>query len=429
MRERSLDVPILARVEGEGALHLTIRGGQVVDARLRIYEPPRFFEALLRGRRFDEPVDITARICGICPVAYQMSAVQALEAACRVTVDDAIDDLRRLLYCGEWIESHLLHMVMLHAPDFLGLASGIEMARDHRDRGEVGLRIKQLGNRIVEVVGGRAIHPVNVRVGGFHKVPLRRDLTALLAAVELALAELPDLVRWMAHFSFPELEQDVGYVSLRHPTEYPMHRGVVARSWDSDLRVDAWPGHFVEVQVPHSTAFHAQTIDGREYAVGPLARYELCGDRMAPEVRAFAAEIGMAEGTRNPFRTLLVRGLEAYEALFEARRLIEAYRPPERSFVPVEPRPGVGHGATEAPRGLLYHRYEIAADGSIAAATIVPPTSQNQAAIERDLRTFAQGHVHLSNAALERRCEQVVRNFDPCISCSTHFMRMSIERS
>ena len=420
MRERKLDVPILARVEGEGALALTIRGGQVTDVRLRIDEPPRFFEALLRGRRFDEPVDITARICGICPVAHQMSAVQALESACDVTVDPAVDELRRLLCCGEWIESHLLHMVMLHAPDFLGLHRRIDMVRKHREQAETGRRIKQLGNRIVEVVGGRAIHPVNVRVGGFHKVPSRDALDALLPDLDRALADLPGLVRWMAGFTFPDLEHDMGYVCVRHAIEYPMHRGAVARSWADDLRVEAWPSHFVEVQVAHSTAFHAETIDGRMYAVGPLARFELCRDRMQAPVRELAAEIGLAAGTRNPFRSLLVRGLEAYEALLDARRLIDAYRVPDRSFEPVTPRPGVGHGATEAPRGLLYHRYEIAEDGTIAAATIVPPTSQNQAVIERDVKVFAQRHVHLSNATLERRCEHVVRNFDPCISCSTH---------
>lgn len=420
MRERHLDVPILARVEGEGALAVTIRGGRVTGVNLRIYEPPRFFEALLRGRRFDEPVDITARICGICPVAYQMSAVQALESACGVVVDASIDELRRLLYCGEWIESHLLHMVMLHAPDFLGVASGIDLVRDHREQVEAGLRVRQLGNRIVDVVGGRAVHPVNVRVGGFHKVPTRAALTALLPEIDAALHDVPALVRWMARFTFPALEHDMGYVSVRAADEYPMHRGVVARSWDTDLRVEAWPSHFVEVQVPHSTAFHAETIDGRMYAVGPLARFELCGHLMHPEVRALAAEIGLEGGTRNPFRSILVRGLEAYEALLSARSIIDAYRMPERSWVPVEPRPGIGHGATEAPRGLLYHRYEIAGDGTIAAATIVPPTSQNQAVIERDVRVFAQANVHLSNAILERRCEHVIRNFDPCISCSTH---------
>lgn len=420
MRERHLDVPILARVEGEGALAVTIRGGRVTGVNLRIFEPPRFFEALLRGRRFDEPVDITARICGICPVAYQMSAVQALESACGVVVDREIDELRRLLYCGEWIESHLLHMVMLHAPDFLGVPSGIDLVRDHREQVEAGLRVRQLGNRIVDVVGGRAVHPVNVRVGGFHKVPTRAALAALLPDIEQALRDVPELVRWMSRFTFPLLEHDMGYVSLRPTDEYPMHRGVVARSWDTDLRVEAWPNHFVEVQVPHSTAFHAETIDGRMYAVGPLARFELCGHLMHPEVRALAAEIGLEGGTRNPFRSILVRGLEAYEALLSARSIIDAYRTPERSWVPVEPRPGIGHGATEAPRGLLYHRYEIAGDGTIAAATIVPPTSQNQAVIERDVRVFAQANVHLSNAILERRCEHVIRNFDPCISCSTH---------
>ena len=177
--ERILSVAELARVEGEGALYVRASGGRVEEAQLDIYEPPRFFEAFLRGRAYTEPPDITARICGICPVAYQMSACAAIEDACGVTVPGPVADPRRLLYCGEWIESHALHIYLLHAPNFLGYRSGIEMATDRRDLVERGLALKKAGNAIMEAVGGRAIHPVNVRLGGFYRSPARDELRAL----------------------------------------------------------------------------------------------------------------------------------------------------------------------------------------------------------------------------------------------------------
>ena len=203
--DRALTVGSLARVEGEGAMHVRVEQGRVRDVRLEIYEPPRFFEAFLRGRAFTEPPDITARICGICPVAYQMSACLAIEDACGVTVDPAISDLRRLLYCGEWISSHALHIYLLHAPDFLGYPSVVEMAREHRAVVERGLALKKAGNAILETIGGRAIHPINVRVGGFYHAPSRAELTALAPMLRTAIDDAVATVDWVAGFDFPGL--------------------------------------------------------------------------------------------------------------------------------------------------------------------------------------------------------------------------------
>ena len=206
--DRTVEVGALARVEGEGAMHIEIRDGTVHAVQLRIYEPPRFFEAFLRGRRYDEPPDLTARVCGICPVAYQMSACNAIEAACGVTVDGTIADLRRLLYCGEWIESHTLHVYMLHAPDFLGYDGVVAMAKDHRPVVERGLRLKKAGNAIVRLLGGRPIHPVNVKVGGFFRVPTRPELSGLRSDIEQARADALATVEWVAGFEFPSFEPE-----------------------------------------------------------------------------------------------------------------------------------------------------------------------------------------------------------------------------
>jgi sulfhydrogenase subunit alpha len=219
--DRTLVVRALARVEGEGAMHVRVRAGAVEDVRLEIYEPPRFFEAFLRGRRHTEPPDITARICGICPVAYQMSACLAIEAACGIEVSDGVADLRRLLYCGEWIESHALHIYLLHAPDFLGYASALDLARDGRGLVERGLALKKAGNAIMELVGGRAIHPVNVRVGGFYRAPARTEMAALAEKLRVALDLALDTVTWAAGFEFPDFQHDHEMVALVTPGSTP----------------------------------------------------------------------------------------------------------------------------------------------------------------------------------------------------------------
>ncbi len=426
---RTLKVAALARVEGEGGLDVRIRDGTVTDVRLRIYEPPRFFEGLLRGRRYTEPPDITARICGICPVAYQMSACQAVEHACGVRVDGPVRDLRRLLYCGEWIESHALHVYLLHAPDFLGYPGALEMARDHREVVERGLSLKEAGNDLVAAVAGRAIHPVNVRVGGFHRAPTARELDPLRARLEQALADALATVRWVSAFDVPDLAIDATLVALRHPSEYAVLDGRLTSTGGLDLAVERFGDAVVETQVPHSTALHGRLVgDDRTYLVGPLARFALNADRLRPAARAAAADAGLDPSCRNPFRMIVVRAVEIVHAVEEALAILEGYEAPDPPAVVVEPQAGIGHGASEAPRGVLYHRYELAADGTIAAAVIVPPTSQNQPRIEEDLRLVVEAGLHLDDAELTQRCEQAIRNYDPCISCATHFLTLTVDR-
>lgn len=426
---RMLSTGALARVEGEGAMHIEISDGKLVDVQLNIYEPPRFFEGFLRGRGYEEPVDITARICGICPVAYQMSACAAIEDALGVVVDGQLRALRHLLYCGEWIESHTLHIHMLHAPDFLGVDSVIEMAQQHRGAVERGLEVKKIGNELLETIGGRAIHPVNIRVGGFYRVPTRSELDPLHARLQHGRDLAEQVVDWVAGFDFPDQDVDYEFVSTEHPAEYPFMGSRIISDRGLDIGVHEFPSHVEEYQVAHSTALHARILERGEYLVGPLARYHLHRSKLSPGAAAAADRAGLGDQCRNPFRSIVVRAVEVLHSYETALDIIDNYERPETPSVPVVARAGVGHGVTEAPRGLLYHRYEIDDQGLISDAVIVPPTAQNQDMIEHDLWHFVERHLNLDDEQLRRQAEVTIRNHDPCISCSTHFLDLTVNRS
>lgn len=428
MKTKTIKVDYLARVEGEGALYVKIKENAVTEAKLKIFEPPRFFEAFLRGRDFSEAPDITARICGICPIAYQMSAVHAMEDAFGAKVEGQLRALRRLIYCGEWIESHTLHVYMLHAPDFLGYDDAIQMAKDYPEVVQRGLQLKKIGNEIVTLVGGREIHPINIRVGGFYKAPDKQDLLQLAERLKWARDAALETVRWVAKLPFPEFDQDYEFVSLRHPEEYPFNEGRLVSNKGLDIAVREYETHFAEEHVQHSNALHSVLKARGAYFVGPLARYNLNFDRLSPLAQESAHEAGIGTECRNPFQSIIVRSVEIVYACDEALRIIAAYEPPAQPFIEMTPRAAVGYGCTEAPRGILYHRYRLDEHGAILDAKIVPPTSQNQKTIENDLRNYVPKFLHLPQEKLTWQCEQAIRNYDPCISCATHFLKLNIER-
>jgi len=427
---RTIAVDLLTRVEGEGALHVQLRGREIEAVELRIYEPPRFFEALLRGRPLADVADITARICGICPVAYQMSAVHALEQALGVTITPELRQLRRLLYCGEWIESHALHMHLLHAPDFFDCDSGVALAKRLPDEVNRGLRLKKHGNQLLEVLGGRAIHPINVAVGGFHHLPPQGELAKLVPDFEWGLENAIAATRWLATLPFPAFTQNYDCVALSHPDEYALNEGVIASSAGPTIAVADFEQHFAERQVPHSHALQALRIPQQTpYLVGPLARVRLNWNQLSPLARRVAEDVHYDPANGNPYQSIVARGLELIHAYAEGLQLLRAYRPPPVNKVAYHVQAGAGSAATEAPRGLLYHHYQIDDAGQIVRANIIPPTAQNQAQIEADLRRLLPGIMDQSDAATALACEKMIRNYDPCISCATHFLKLNIRRT
>jgi coenzyme F420-reducing hydrogenase alpha subunit len=425
---RTIKVDYLARVEGEGSMYVKLKGDKVEQVKFGIFEPPRLFEAFLRGRRMGEAVDITARICGICPIAYQMSSAHAMERACGVTITGPIRELRRLLYCGEWIESHVLHAFMLHAPDFLGYESVIEMAKDHGDLVKDVLELKKVGNDIVNVLGGREIHPINVRVGGFYRIPSRKEWAPLVERIKGAREIAVRATKIVGGLDFPDFEREYEMVSLVHPDEYPFNEGRLKSTAGLDIDISEYYEHIEEEHVERSNALHSHLKKRGAYFVGPMARYNLNFERLSPLARETAKDAGLKAQVWNPFQSIVVRCVETVYALDEALRILDNYEVPDSPWVDVPPRAGTGHGCTEAPRGLLYHRYRIDGKGIILSANICPPTAQNQPVIEGDLYHFVDRYKHLPDDELKWKCEQAIRNYDPCISCATHFLDLTVER-
>ncbi|MEK6590795.1 MAG: nickel-dependent hydrogenase large subunit [Nitrospinota bacterium] len=437
MKNKTIKIGYLARVEGEGGIIIKIRGGEVADVKLNIFEPPRLFEAFLRGRKYFEAPDITSRICGICPIAYQMSSIHAIEDAFDIVIDGQLRELRRLIYCGEWIESHALHIYMLHAPDFLGYEDALQLARDYPDIVKRGLQLKKTGNDLVALLGGREVHPINVRVGGFYHLPDKREFVTIADKLKWARDAAIDTVRWTATLPFPDFEHDYEFVSLRHSKEYPFNEGRIVSNKGLDINIREYDLHFEEDQKGYSHALHSVLKGRGAYFVGPLARFNINFDKLSQVAKEVAQEVGILPEVRNPFKGIIVRGIEILYACEEALRIIDQYEPPDKPYVDVMPQEiptfkkgdggGIGFGCTEAPRGILYHRYRIGADGLIEDAKIVPPTSQNQGMIENDLRSFVTANINLPREELIWKCEQTVRNYDPCISCATHLIKLTID--
>ncbi|PLX42623.1 MAG: Ni/Fe hydrogenase subunit alpha [Hyphomicrobiales bacterium] len=426
---RIIKVDALARVEGEGALYLKVRENNIEDLKFTIYEPPRFFEALLEGRAYKDAPDITARICGICPMAYIMGASQAMEQALGVKVGGQLRNLRRLAYCGEWIESHVLHAFLLHAPDFMGYEDSIQLSKDHPELVRNALDLKKTGNEIIEVLGGRAIHPINLKVGGFHALPKLSRVKALREALKRGLDTSLEMTRAVGGFDFPDYEHDYLCVSLHHPDEYAITEGNIVTNRGLSIPVAEFEEHFDEEHVEHSNALHGvMKGESQPYLTGPIARYNNNFGQLSLLCHEIAKQAKLPRVVKNPFQSILVRLVETVYAFEEALRLVDIYEPPAACDVALTPRAGRGAGCTEAPRGICYHRYDLDAAGDILAARIVPPTSQNQKQIEQDLHGVASKNLALDDEKLKYLCEQSIRNYDPCISCATHFLKLTVDR-
>lgn len=424
----SINVPILARVEGEGALELTIRNNNIESLKLKIYEPPRLFEKFLESRSYTEVLDFVARICGICPVAYQMSAVHAIESIFNINPGTWVRDMRRVFYCGEWLESHSMHIHFLAAPDFFGYSSAMEMAKDYPEEIRRGLRLQSLGNALIKLFGQRSVHPVGACVGGFFQAPSKTDVEEILKKLKIGVSDAEELIRWTASLPTLDNSHEFTCVSLKHANEYPMNEGNIISDAGLNISIDEFENYFKEFQVPYSNALHC-TLQNKSYLVGPLARVNNNYDRLPNKIQQLIDQVGIKFPSKNMHHSIVARAIEIYYGVLEAIRILQNYTSPEFSKIAIKPQAGIGFGCTEAPRGMLWQRYEIDKQGIVKSAQIVPPTSQNQARIEEDLRiSLEQYGLHKEEKELRLYSEKLIRNYDPCISCSTHFLDLTINR-
>ena len=423
-----INVPVLARVEGEGALELTIENKQITDLKLRIFEPPRYFEKFLEDRYYYDVPDTVARICGICPVAYQMSAVHAIESIFEITTTPWIRSMRRLFYCGEWIQSHSLHVHLLAAPDFLGFNSVIEMSSQYIDEVRRGLKLQALGNDLIALFGARSVHPVGAKIGGFSKAPKQEDVDNLLRRFTDAKQDAIDLVRWLDTLELPDDKQEFVSVALHHDDEYALNEGRLISDDGLNIDISEFDDHFKEMHIDHSTALHC-LLHGKPYLVGPLARINLNSAQLPEEIKLTMRGLKAQFPSKNMFHSIIARAIEILFSIMEAERILLTYETTDQPTITFQPKAGTGYGCTEAPRGFLWHRYDMDNKGRVKKAVIVPPTSQNQTRIEQDLRdSLINFGLDMPKSELQLHAEKVIRNYDPCISCATHFLDLKLIR-
>lgn len=428
-RKINLKVPFITRVEGEGALELSAKGDKIDTLHLKIFEPPRLFERFLQGKSYKDVPDLSARICGICPMAYQLTSILAMEQLFDVTLPKHLVDLRKLMNLGEWLQSHSLHIHFLAMPDFYGFDSALQMASSHGDLLKRGMQIQEAGNTLMRLLGGRSVHPVGLQVGGFSALPDQAAWDNARRQVNDAIPAATALLKWTAELDLPDYSHDFVSVSLKNDTSYPINGGEIVSSEGLRISSDDYPEHFKEHQVRHSTAFYS-LLDGKDYLVGPLARMNHNFDVLPDNIRYVAEQLGIAFPSQNMFSSIQARALECLWALFAAQQILQFECPTGEANVSYSARPGACSFSTEAPRGLIFHHYDIDDEGKIGTCSIIPPTSQNQARIEQDLRySVAQYGLDKTDTQLKQFCEQLIRNYDPCISCSTHFLDFTLRRT
>jgi len=415
-----IKVSRLTRVEGEGALYVKVSKEDIERVEVRIFEPTRFFEAFLRGRKWYEVPDITARVCGICPIAYVMSSSRALEKILGIRVPEEITMLRKIMYLGEWIFSHIIHVVFMHAPDFLGLKSAFELIEKVPEVFRLALKVKKFGRKVMEVIGGREVHPVSFRVGGLYRIIRKEELLRLRKNINEVKVSAEKILRWVLELNVPNYRRDIEFISLRNDKEYPLLEGRVVSNKGLSVSEDDFERYIDAEQTHYSNALRYKVKGRGPYVTGPIARFNNNYDLISGEVRDVIKEYGYKAPLCNMFQSIIARSAEIYHAVLEIDRLIQEYREPSKPYVECDVKGGEAAAITEAPRGILYHRYKIDSYGKVVEADLITPTAQNLASMEEDLKYVGKELLKLEFSKAKSLAEQIIRNYDPCISCSVH---------
>ncbi|MBI5158487.1 Ni/Fe hydrogenase subunit alpha [Candidatus Micrarchaeota archaeon] len=422
--KRKITLEHLSKIEGHAKLRVKVENGVVEECEVQVVEGARFFEAILRGRKFHEAPSLTSRICGLCSVSHTIAALEAVENACNIKMNYTTMLLRELMHAGEFIQDHTLHTCFLALPDFLGFENAIEMAQANREETKKALHVKKIGNDMVEMIGGREVHPMTALVNGFSKLPSRKELQQMKEALEGAKEDAMAIAKVMAQLPYPEFERETQYVS------------VVGSSYLGDLIAtckgnECFPqknfaDYLDECMNPESTAKYV-VRENKEFMVGSLARFNVNMQHLSKNAKKIVRESKIKFPNYNPFYNNFAQAVETVHCMDKARTIIgelegmEMEKYEDVCIDAEDKRAKRGIGAIEAPRGTLYHDYTISGN-AIQSANIITPTAQNLKNIEEDVKAFLPTLLEKDKKEIIRNLENLVRAYDPCISCSAHFL-------
>lgn len=427
MVDRTIVYDYISRVEGEGSLEVKISEGKAVDAKLEIFEAPRFFEAFLRGRKALELPELTSRICGICPIAHVITAAKAVENALEISLDERTIALRKALALSGIMQSHALHVYFLAAPDFLGYSSATAASKDLMDVVRRGFRLKRIANMVSEYIGSRAVHPVTLTVGGFSRPPPAERLDEIVKLLDSAIEDAFETVKLVSGFKYPEFEPNHVNVALSSNDSYAITEGLAKTSSGEYFDSREYRRHVSEEQVPHSNTKRSKLKNNSSFEVGPVARFNLNYESLCDMAKEAAEKAGLKPPVRNPFKSTMVRAVEIVQAIDEMRSILKEgvnVPPPRKPRL----RQSTGAALTEAPRGLLYHSYALDRDGRVLSADIVTPTAHNSWRVEEDVFDLVPSVASMDDEALKNLLGMLVRAYDPCISCSVHAFTVKLTR-
>lgn len=427
VRDGTIHVEHVTRIEGHGNVVVDIASGAVKSVQWQVPEAPRFFESLVLGRDYDELALIASRICGICSISHTLASLKAVENAMGVGISEQTAALRRLATHAETIQSHILHLGYLVSPDLLGVGSVFPLISTHKEAVGKIVAMHRLGNEMSDLICGRTTHPVSMRVGGFSSFPAKEQLMRVRKSLKEALklaGDLADIIEANAA-KIPDFSRKTEYIALVSDSEYALYDGKIGSTETGAHPIEDYMKITNEYVVPHSTAKFARHKKDA-YFVGALARYQLSGKRMTAGGRRIARRFGLREHRHNPFYNNIAQLAELVHCLEDSIAIIDSLA--EKGIVAektsVAVRAGRGIGIVEAPRGILMHEYEIDAAGKCRKANFIIPTNQNHANIQKDLEAFAPALMGKTRGEIELGLEMLVRAYDPCVSCSTHYLKV-----
>lgn len=429
MTQVNINVHYLTRVEGHGNIILNAKDGKIEDLKWEVIEAPRLFEAMLRGRHYSDVSMIASRICGICSIAHSTASIQATEAAFGIKPSEQTVLLRRLLYASEFLESHVLHAYFLAAPDCLGVGSVFPLLETHKEVVVRAVRLKNLAYNLAEVIAGRKTHPLSLIVGGFAKLPDPEALKHIRQRLADAVPDLEATVELFKSLKFPEFERETEYIALQNPEKYALINGQIASSDAGISPLSDYLKVTNEFCVPHSTAKY--TKNKRDsYMVGALARFNLNHKQLSPLAQKAAAELGLNAPCHNPFMITVAQVVESLHVAEEAIGIIDTLLANgiKEEPVKIKVKAGRGIGAVEAPRGILFHDYIYDDKGIVQKANCIIPTNQNHNNIQKDMETLVPQIIKQPEDKIRLTLEMLVRAYDPCISCSTHALKVELKQ-